>query len=140
MIHVAGDRQSIYEYAKGTLHSSDVGELSLKDMGAVQLPRDCSLDSSLFKDILWRQRKVDWEMTPSSSAARKVDWEMTPSSSAAARTKAAREEVVGEKRTKAAREEVVGEKPKAVALAGDGFPPTGQEKSGTRAVEQGVEV
>ncbi|CAD7932472.1 unnamed protein product [Amoebophrya sp. A25] len=58
IVHVAGDRKTVYEYACEDAGAKDVvGKLKLEDVSdMVSLAQDCSLDCSRFKDILWRQR------------------------------------------------------------------------------------
>ena len=62
VVHVAGDRKSIFDYAQ-SLGAQDVGTLERREVAVqwsgLMLPEDCSLDCSKFKDILWRQRE-EW--------------------------------------------------------------------------------
>ncbi|CAD7957117.1 unnamed protein product [Amoebophrya sp. A120] len=65
VIHIAGDRKSVYDYAKQDAQGAEnVGKLERKDVPEVTLAEDCSLDCSLFKDVLWRQRDA-WISDPS---------------------------------------------------------------------------
>jgi dTDP-4-dehydrorhamnose reductase len=55
VIHIAGERKSIYELAKRV--SPNVGKMSIKNAG-VKLPKDTSLNISKWKKILSRSNRV----------------------------------------------------------------------------------
>lgn len=55
VIHISGRRKTIYELARRV--SPEVGKISINDI-PVRLPRDTSLDSSLWKKILSKQSPV----------------------------------------------------------------------------------
>ena len=54
LIHISGERKSVYELARKV--SPEVGEMSINDVN-VKLPKDVSLDSSLWKKILQNHKR-----------------------------------------------------------------------------------
>lgn len=55
IIHVGGERKSVYEYAKGLDETQDIGKLSVDDMN-FKVPRDTSLDCTKYKNMFPRKK------------------------------------------------------------------------------------
>ncbi len=51
VIHVAGERKTVYEYAKKTSPEKEIGELSIKDVN-FKIPADTSLNIELYKEVV----------------------------------------------------------------------------------------
>jgi dTDP-4-dehydrorhamnose reductase len=51
VLHIGGDRKSVYEYAKSISPEKEIGELSVKEV-SFNVPVDTSLDISKFKNLI----------------------------------------------------------------------------------------
>ena len=56
VIHVGGDRRTVYEYAKSLNENMDIGELSVNDVN-FRVPKDTSLDCTKYESIFLEVNK-----------------------------------------------------------------------------------